>query len=92
MKYEIHPELNKTLLKIGKKNKTLIISILKKINEICSHENPHHYKNLRKPLQDFKRVHIESFVLIFKIKEEKIIFRYFDHHDKIYNKKKRKEN
>ena len=56
-----------------------------KINEVI--KNPNHYKNLRKPLQNFKRVHIDkSFVLVFSVDENKklVIFEDFDHHDNIY--------
>lgn len=56
-----------------------------KINEI--RQNPQHYKNLRQPMQHFKRVHIDkSFVLIFSVDENKkhIIVEDYDHHDKIF--------
>jgi mRNA-degrading endonuclease RelE of RelBE toxin-antitoxin system len=59
--------------------------ISKKIEEIRL--NPHHYKNLRKPLNHLRRVHIDkSFVLAFSIKESKklVIIEEYDHHDKIY--------
>ena len=62
-----------------------MLIIEKKIKEIL--QSPYHYKNLRKPLQDLKRVHIEkSFVLTFSVDEENklIIFEDFDHHDNIY--------
>ena len=63
--------------------------LIKKIEEIINSNNIDHYKNLRKPLQDFKRVHIDAhFVLVFKYeKNEDVIYFYdFDHHDKIYKK------
>jgi len=63
--------------------------LIKKIEEIINSKNIDHYKNLRKPLQDFKRVHIDAhFVLVFKYeKNEDVIYFYdFDHHDKIYKK------
>ncbi len=71
--------------KLAKKNRRQLEIILNKIEEI--RENPHRYKNLRKPLQHLKRVHIDrSFVLVFSIDEEKemIIIEDFDHHDRIY--------
>src|SRR3989339_841266 len=49
-----------------------------------------YYKNLKFPLNELKRVHIDgSFVLIFKYDktQDKIIFYDLDHHDKIYLKK-----
>jgi mRNA-degrading endonuclease RelE of RelBE toxin-antitoxin system len=60
--------------------------ISKKITEI--RRNPgHEYKYLKKPLQNFNRVHIDThFVLVFKVdhKERTVVIYYFDHHDKVY--------
>ncbi|MBS3162547.1 addiction module toxin RelE [Candidatus Woesearchaeota archaeon] len=83
MKYEIHPDLDELLTKLSKKDKSLFEQILKKIADICN-SDINHYKNLKKPLQNYKRVHIGHFVFLFKVENETIIFRYFDHHDKIY--------
>ena len=87
MKYEIHPYLDKILSKLSKKDKAQFEKVLKKIDEIIHSGNIDHYKNLRKPLQDYKRVHIGHFVLLFRLEKDRIIFRYFDHHDKIYKKR-----
>jgi len=49
--------------------------------------NPHRYKNLRAPLNHWKRVHIDNhFVLTFSIDEDRktIILEDYDHHDNIY--------
>ena len=84
---EIKPELDKKLEKLFKKDRKKYEIIMKKIKEII--ENPHHYKNLRKPLQNLKRVHIDtSFVLTFSVEEniKKITFQDYEHHDKIYLK------
>ncbi len=86
MNYEIHPDLDKILSKLAKKDKTQFESVLKKIDEIINSQNLDHYKNLRTPLQKYKRVHIHSnFVLLFKIENNKITFRYYDHHDTVYS-------
>lgn len=85
MKYEIHPDLDKILLKLSKKDKAQYEQILKKINEIINSSDVSHYKNLRNPLQNYKRVHIGHFVLLFRVERETIIFRYYGHHDSIYN-------
>jgi YafQ family addiction module toxin component len=82
--------LKKILVKLFKKDKVTYEILMKKIDELLSTTDLSHYKNLRVPLQDFKRVHIRgSFVLIFKYveSENKIILYDFDHHDYIYNKK-----
>ena len=88
MNYEIHPDLDKILFKLAKKDKVQFEAILKKIEEIKNSKNIEHYKNLRKPLEKYKRVHVHtSFVLLFRQIEDVIIFRYYDHHDNIYKKK-----
>lgn len=84
MDYEIHPELDKILSKLAKKDKVQFESVFNKINEIVNSRSIEHYKNLRAPLQKYKRAHIGSFVLLFKLVNGVIIFRYYDHHDKIY--------
>ena len=87
--HEIAPMLQRILNKLSKKNKTIYEQILKKIDVIINSMNVEHYKNLKYDMKDKKRVHIGSFVLVFKfIKEEgKIIFLDFDHHDVIYGKR-----
>jgi YafQ family addiction module toxin component len=82
----IKPSADKTLKKITKKNQKRLKMIFKKIQEI--RENPDHkYKFLKKPLQNFNRVHINTnFVLIFTInhKKEAVEIFYFGHHDEVY--------
>ena len=60
--------------------------IFKKINQV--REDPHHYKNLRAPLQRLKRVHIKTSVLVFSVVEAKklVIFENYKHHDDIYKR------
>ena len=66
--------------KLSKKNRKQSQIIFKKIQEIT--KNPHRYKNLRSPLNNWKRVHIDKhFVLTFSIK---ITLEDYDHHDNIY--------
>jgi YafQ family addiction module toxin component len=71
--------------KLAKKNPKQLEIINNKINEI--RENPQHYKNLKKPMQQLKRVHIDrNFVLLFSVDETSkvIIIEDYDHHDNIY--------
>jgi len=85
--FSIEEGLQKTLNKLFKKDRTTYEFLMKKIEEVVMNGDINHYKNLRKPLQEFKRVHVRSsFVLIFKYIEldNKVIFYEFDHHDKIY--------
>jgi YafQ family addiction module toxin component len=71
--------------KLAKKNPKQLDIINKKINEI--RQNPQHYKNLKKPMQHLKRIHVNSnFVLLFSVDEASkvVIIEDYDHHDKIY--------
>ena len=83
----IKPALDKTFLKMSKKDPKILKIIYKKIEMIAI--NPHRFKNLRVPLNDWKRVHIDrNFVLAFSVDEKTktVILEDFDHHDYIYEK------
>jgi YafQ family addiction module toxin component len=81
----ISDRLKKVLVKLFKKDKFTYDIILNKIQEIVSCKGVEHYKNLKKPLHDYKRVHVRgSFVLLFKVDGSKILFTDFDHHDNVY--------
>jgi YafQ family addiction module toxin component len=85
--YDLRTSLEKNFQKLAKKNKKQLQIISNKIKEIIACDDVNHYKNLKKPLQFLKRVHIDkSFVLIFSVDEntKHIIFEEFDHHDNIY--------
>jgi YafQ family addiction module toxin component len=82
-------EFTKRLKKLKVKNHTLFEAIFKKIDEIL--QNPERYKPLGYDFKGFHRVHVlKSFVLIFKIDEKNKVVKFedFDHHDKIYKKRK----
>lgn len=81
----IRPSLKKKLEKLGAKNPKQAEIIAKKSEDIII--NPHRYKNLRSPLQQWKRVHIDKhFVLTYSIDEETktVILEDYEHHKKIY--------
>lgn len=87
--YELRKGLEKDFHKLRKKDSDKLKKISKKIKEIITSENVTHYKNLKRPMQHLKRVHVDTaFVLVFSVNEinKKIIFEDFDHHDKIYTK------
>jgi len=89
MDYELHDEFVKITNKLSAKDPALYTAIRNKVEEIVNCEFLEHYKNLKAPLQEYKRAHItKRFVLLFKVDKQnnKIIFRYFDHRDKIYKK------
>lgn len=84
---QIKPELRKVFSKLEKRNPKQLRIIFRKVDEIL--ENPHRYKNLRRPLNSWKRIHIDrNFVLTFSIDEinKKVILEDYDHHDRIYLK------
>ena len=68
--------------KIKRKDKILFLRIQNKISEII--KNPEHYKPLRNILSGYRRAHIGSFVIIFKIKENIVKIISLDHHDNAY--------
>ena len=83
----IDEDLDRRLNKLSKKNNKQYEVIQKKVKEIL--KNPNHYKNLRAPLQHWKRVHIESsFVLVFSVNEntKTVTLEDLDHHDNIYKR------
>lgn len=84
---ELRKSVEKIFFRLAKKNPKQLEIIHNKIEEIRL--NPQHYKNLRRPLQHLRRVHIDkSFVLVFYIDENRktVIIEDYDNHDKIYRK------
>lgn len=82
----IKESLDKKFKKLRKKDLELLQVTERKVQEILLKE-PHHFKPLRKPLQNKRRVHIGgSFVLIYEINEKQKIVTLldFDHHDNVY--------
>ncbi|MEK6862659.1 MAG: type II toxin-antitoxin system RelE/ParE family toxin [Nanoarchaeota archaeon] len=85
-RFLIEKELERILIKLEKRDKVLYSQVKKKVDEVVKSLDIEHYKNLRHDLKDYKRVHIGSFVLIFKYdkKNDFVYFTDFDHHDRIY--------
>lgn len=82
---EVAEELNKQFTKLAKRDKVLFDILQKKVQEIRN--NPTHYKPLRQPMQNKRRVHVGgSFILIFSIDEKRNTVRLleFEHHDHAY--------
>ena len=82
--------LKKKIVILKQKDKKTYETLRKKILQIasCDRHSIEHYKNLRGNLSDFRRVHIGSFVLIFRVVDDTIAFEEFEHHDNIYKTKK----
>lgn len=84
--FVLTPALTNQLDKLFFKDKILAIAVRKKIVQIISLDEVaiQHFKNLRHGLSDYKRVQIGSFILMFKIEGNTIIFDRFRHHDEAY--------
>ncbi len=83
--FELRKSVEAIFLKLSKKSPKQLEIVFKKIEDIV--DNPHRYKNLRRPLQHLKRVHIDrSFMLVFSIDEENklVIIEDYDRHDNVY--------
>ena len=81
---EIIENVERIFRKLAKKDRVSFEYINKKVAEI--RENPYHFKPLRAPMQNFRRVHIGNFVLIYSIDEKRktIIIEKYEHHEIVY--------
>ncbi len=84
---KIKEGVDKTFSKLAKKNRKQLALINSKLQRIL--DNPYHFKSLRAPMQNKRRVHIDkSFVLVYEIDEDRktVILLDYDHHDNVYKK------
>ena len=84
-KIKFSESFKKILFKLSKKNRIAVKRIEDEVLRIG--QNPLVGKPLRNVLKNYRRVHIDPFVLVYEIKDNEITFLDFDHHDKIYKKK-----
>ena len=84
----ISDDLKKTITLLKKRDQQTCRVLTKKMLKIASSDETtiQHFKNIRGKLKEYKRVHIGSYVLLFHVKNDTIIFQTFEHHDKIYEK------
>ena len=87
--YDLSPDLIKKAKTMKKKDKILARILLRKIKEITSRDNKtiDSYKNLKSPMQMFKRVHLtDNYILLFRVfkKENHIRFEDVLHWDNAY--------
>ncbi|MBI3459155.1 type II toxin-antitoxin system mRNA interferase toxin, RelE/StbE family [Candidatus Azambacteria bacterium] len=75
-------EFKKILEKMSKKDKSGLKKIENQVYKIIS--NPLIGKPLRNVMKNYRRTHLGSFVLIYKIENEEITFMDYGHHDQIY--------
>ena len=81
--YRTEPQFDKNFKRLTKKDKDLKERVLSKIEDICT--NPRTGKPLRNELKGMRRAHIGSYVIIYAIIGNEIVFMNFDHHDFVYN-------
>lgn len=88
--FDYSDRLETELAALKKRNPVLVAAVFKKIKQITQNndlEAIDHFKNLKAPLNDLKRVHVlGSFVLKFRVYKEQnfILFDRLDHHDDAY--------
>lgn len=82
---ELKESVEKLFHKLARKNRSEMDIIDKKIAQILV--DPYHFKPLKKPMAQKRRVHIVgSMVLVYSIDEatKTVIIHDYDHHDKVY--------
>ncbi|MBU4116266.1 MAG: type II toxin-antitoxin system RelE/ParE family toxin [Nanoarchaeota archaeon] len=75
-------EFKKQLKKLKKKDKTAYIRLTKKIKRILI--EPAHFKHLKNILKREQRTQLGPFVFRFEVKENRVYFITFKHHDSAY--------
>lgn len=83
---EVRENVDKIFKKLFGRDRVSFEYINKKISEI--RENPYHFKPLKVPMQNYRRVHIGNYVLVYSINEstKTVIIEKYEHHDKVYLK------
>jgi addiction module RelE/StbE family toxin len=81
---EIEEEASKTYRKLLKNDRKQLEAVNKKIQQILT--DPYQLKPLKHPLEGLRRVHIESFVLIYRTIETPPTVQIikYTHHDQAY--------
>ncbi|MEK7523199.1 MAG: type II toxin-antitoxin system mRNA interferase toxin, RelE/StbE family [Patescibacteria group bacterium] len=82
----IPSEFEVILKKLKQKKPDVLKDLEKKIEKVL--REPILGKPLRNTLRNYRRIHMDPFVLIYEIKILEVRLIDFDHHDKIYKKYK----
>ena len=85
-KLVVHVEFETILKKLKNKKPDIFRDLGKKIEKIV--KEPILGKPLRNTLRNYRRIHMDPFVLIYEIHMLEVRLIDFDHHDKIYKKYK----
>jgi len=81
---EIPEKFRHLLDKLGKSNPEIVSRIRKQAEKLA--QFPFLGKPMRNILRNYRRVHIDPFVLLYEVADNKVRLIDFDHHDKIYKK------
>ncbi len=86
LNFTLAEQLTKQLEKLALRDKQFALAVRKKIIQITSQDKEflNHFKNLHGNLKEYKRVHIGSYVLLFKLEDHVVIFDRLLHHDEAY--------
>jgi mRNA-degrading endonuclease RelE of RelBE toxin-antitoxin system len=84
MEYDSTPEFDSSFLKLTRKNKALRLRLMKKIAQIL--ENPTIGDPKRNRLRHVRGSHVDPYVIVYRIKGNRIQFLYVEHHDFIYQR------
>ena len=87
--YDISGILSAKLEKLSRKDKILAQIFYKKVQEIINRDGQtiNAYKNLRSPLNEYKRIHLTgNYILIFAVTGKHIVFIDIRHWDDIFGK------
>jgi mRNA-degrading endonuclease RelE of RelBE toxin-antitoxin system len=84
MDYESTPDFDANFLKLTSKNKALEVRLLKKIGQILN--NPTIGTPKRHKLKHARGSHVNPYVIVYRIKGDRVQFLYVDHHDLVYEK------
>ena len=87
--YDITDVLRKKLKKLGKKDRVLAQTFYRKLQEVIKRDEKtiNSYKNLKSPMNDFKRIHLtDNYILLFKVENKHIVFVDIKHWDQVYKK------
>ena len=84
MDFESTPEFEAQFSKLTRKNKALLERFIKKIGQIL--DNPSIGAPKRHNLKHARGSHVDPYVIVYRIKGDRIQFLYIDHHDIVYSK------
>ncbi len=87
--YDITDILRKKLKKLAKKDRILAQIFYRKLQEVINRDKVDSYKNLKSPMNLFKRIHLtDNYILLFKVEKKHIVFVDIRHWDHVYEKGK----